>query len=245
MGLRAVRQGEGHVRAEEILRLSRLGTAAVADALDLLGLRAQCLSAAIVPIAVHPIAEMPPVGAISEQPAGALPLVGRALTLRAVAVSAHPAQPHAGELAAVDSLNRGDVVVAEARAVECAFWGELLSTAALTRGAHGVVVDGWVRDIAQMRALPFPVFARGGSPYDSSGRLEIAASNEPIVCGGVLVHPGDAVLGDVDGVAVIPAERIEEVLRLAEKKRQREDSVRPLYASARSASEVYRDNGVL
>jgi regulator of RNase E activity RraA len=219
--------------AADVERLRRLTTAAVADALDSLGLRTHCLSPALVPLVPG------------------VTLAGRAVTLQAVAAPPTSANgtaraaSHAAELAAVDSLAPHDVVVADGSAVECAFWGELLSVAARARGGAGAVVDGWVRDIAQIRALGFPVFARGGSPYDSAGRLTISAQNQPIRCGGVLVHPGDAVIGDADGVAVIPAASLADVLALAEGKLDAEEHARGQYASGKPASAVYQELKVL
>lgn len=208
-------------------RLAQLRSAAVADALDDLGLRDRCMTV--------------PLQAILPDDC----IVGRAVTIQAVAVVDVPADALLRELEAVDSLQPHDVVVADASAAQGAFWGELLSTAAKARGGAGAIVDGWVRDIAQMRQMGFPVIARGGSPYDSRGRLDTLAVNRPIRCGGVAVRPGDVVVGDVDGVAVIPADRVQDVLRIAEEKLAGEDRIRSVYASGRSATEVFRESGVL
>ncbi len=104
----------------------------------------------------------------------------------------------------VDSLQDGDVVVAVCSDHTAAVWGELLSVAAIARGARGVVVDGLVRD---RRRLPegFSVFARGSVPAESYGRLSLIAADNPVTIGGVNVSPGDLVIGDTDGVVVVPA----------------------------------------
>ena len=92
------------------------------------------------------------------------------------------------------------------------FWGELLSTAARYRGCRGVVIDGYTRDTRAIIAMGFPVFCRGIHPADSLGRLDVAAHDVPIHCGGVLVGPGDLILADDDGVVAIPQAVAEQAL---------------------------------
>ena len=115
---------------------------------------------------------------------------------------ARPPEPYKGEMAAVDALGPGDVMVVSQ--CDWSFWGELLSTAARYRGCRGVVIDGYTRDTRAIIAMGFPVFCRGIHPADSLGRLDVAAYDVPIHCGGVLVGPGDLILADDDGVVAIP-----------------------------------------
>ena len=95
-----------------------------------------------------------------------------------------------------------------------ALWGGLTTLSALRKGLAGVVVDGAIRDLANIRASKLPVFARavvpnaGGAQY--AGKLQV-----PVACGGAVVHPGDWLVGDDDGVVVIPASRLEETLEKA------------------------------
>ena len=95
-----------------------------------------------------------------------------------------------------------------------ALWGGLTTLSALRKGLAGVVVDGAIRDLADIRASKLPVFARavvsnaGGAQY--AGKLQV-----PVACGGAVVHPGDWLVGDDDGVVVIPASRLEETLEKA------------------------------
>lgn len=104
-----------------------------------------------------------------------------------------------------------------------AVWGEVLTVAAQQRGIAGLVLDGAVRDIEAMRERHFPVFAVGTNPAgphkEPPGQIDI-----PISCGGVVVRPGDLVVGDEDGVVVVPASDVEEVLADAEARKHREDS---------------------
>jgi regulator of RNase E activity RraA len=119
---------------------------------------------------------------------------------------------------AVELATPGDVIV-----VTCygghstAVWGEMLSRTAQARGIAGLVVDGAVRDLEALRDLRFPVFARAlsAASCDKDGPGEI---NVPIACGGVVVSPGDLIVGDADGVVVVPIDHAEAVLVSAESK---------------------------
>ena len=94
---------------------------------------------------------------------------------------------------------------------ECAHWGDNNARAGKKLGLGGVVIDGMIRDIEGHREVGFPVFARGLTPNSpfKSGPGEI---NVPVVCGGVIVHPGDVIVGDEDGVVVVPKDEVAAVL---------------------------------
>jgi regulator of RNase E activity RraA len=102
----------------------------------------------------------------------------------------------------------------------------LLSTAARARKARGVVLDGYTRDVAQITAMKFPVFATGMSVLDSAGRSIVIDHGCPILCGDVTVKTGDIIFGDIDGVVVIPREMEKDVVPLALEKVNRENQVR-------------------
>jgi 4-hydroxy-4-methyl-2-oxoglutarate aldolase len=117
----------------------------------------------------------------------------------------------------------GDVLVVEAGGyVDAALWGEVMSTAAQRKGIAGVVIDGGVRDRLPNIELKFPVFARGvipkGTFKDSPGCL-----NVPISCGGLAVCPGDIIVGDADGVVVVPKQVAKEVLGKAQAALEKEE----------------------
>jgi len=95
--------------------------------------------------------------------------------------------------------------------------GQITSMICQRLGVTGGVVDGPVRDLAQVHELKFPLFARGTIPSSIRGRMSLGALMEPISCGGVVVHPGDLVMGDINGVVVVPAAQIEDVLAEAKK----------------------------
>ncbi|HWG25118.1 RraA family protein [Actinospica sp.] len=113
--------------------------------------------------------------------------------------------------AAIYRAEPGSVIVVQGGDLEYALAGGNVCAIAHRRGIAGFVLDGLVRDIAEIRELGFPVFGRGVIPKPG-GKSAAAPLNEPVTCGGVTVHRGDVVLADEDGVAVVPADRAESVL---------------------------------
>jgi 4-hydroxy-4-methyl-2-oxoglutarate aldolase len=109
----------------------------------------------------------------------------------------------------------GDVLVIVTGGSGVAVLGELFATEARRRGLAGVVIDGLCRDVAGLRRVGLPVFARGTIPR-SGGTVARPPLNEAVSCGGVDVAPGDLVFGDDDGVAIAPAERFAAALEVAE-----------------------------
>ncbi|WP_316978282.1 RraA family protein [Shumkonia mesophila] len=103
-------------------------------------------------------------------------------------------------------------VISSIARMEVALWGGLVAAAASKRGAGGVVCDGPVRDPLEINDVQLPCFATGAIPSGPAGIQNLAAVNEPVWCGGVLVRPGDFVFGDSNGVVVIPAGKEREVL---------------------------------
>jgi 4-hydroxy-4-methyl-2-oxoglutarate aldolase len=154
--------------------------------------------------------------------------------------------PYALEIEALDSVLPGEVVVVgTAASKRNAPWGELLSTAALARGARGAVVDGLIRDVKKILALGFPIFAAGIKPVDSRGRGLVVDYNVPIECAGVTVTPGDLIVADFDGVVAMPAEAVDEAVRLATDKASRENSTRSELMKGALLRDVYDKYGVL
>ena len=114
--------------------------------------------------------------------------------------------------AAIYRAPPGSVLVVAAGDTDCAVAGGNVCAVAHRRGIAAFVVDGVIRDLAEVRDAGFPVFARGVVPV-AGVKAAIAPLNEPIRCGGVLVRPGDIVVADDDGVLVVPAERSALALR--------------------------------
>jgi regulator of RNase E activity RraA len=103
--------------------------------------------------------------------------------------------------------------------------GGLMGTAMAARGYSGAVIDGGVRDVAYLRKIGFPVFATGIVPSTSVHHYRFAGSQIPVVCAGVPVNPGDIVVADSDGVAVVPREQAQPVLNLAQQMDFKEHSM--------------------
>lgn len=127
-------------------------------------------------------------------------------------------------LDAIDESPAGSVICISVGAEpDVAVWGGLMTAGAVARKHEGAILDGGVRDIAEIRRdYDFPVFSRSVSPGTTLGRFQTLAANQPVKIGGVIVRPGDIVIGDIDGVVVVPRAHAEEVLELARQIDERE-----------------------
>lgn len=215
------------VSHEAVDRLTRLHPALVCDVLDGLGFRDSGLGPAIRPLRNH------------------MTVAGPAFTMRWESVDGESEKPYELLLEAYRHLSAGDVIVMESADHSSAIWGELLTTAALGKGATGVVTDGTTRDIDLMLELGFAVFSAGATPLDAAGRQEVTAYQTPIRCGDATIRPGDWVFGHEEGVAVIPAELLDEALDLAEAKNQGESTVRDALLRGEEIADVYDRYGIL
>jgi 4-hydroxy-4-methyl-2-oxoglutarate aldolase len=111
----------------------------------------------------------------------------------------------------------GDLITIDmSGSTDCSAWGQVLTRIGKPLGVRGTIVDGTSRDIDDINKMDFPVFGRGRHPGTMRGRMNMESVQEPIVCGGVTIHPGDLIFGDGDGVVVIPTDFIEDVLIHAE-----------------------------
>jgi regulator of RNase E activity RraA len=149
-------------------------------------------------------------------------MVGEAFTVRTI-----PSREDIDQLAAFDGSERpqakafdscppGKVFVVDCRGEHFgAFGGAIFLSRLAARGAAGMVSDGPVRDLAEVAQLELPVFAAGTSPPPSLVRHRVVDTDVPIACGGVAVYPGDLVVGDADGVTVVPRHLAEELAREA------------------------------
>ena len=210
-----------------IARLEQLYVAVVADCLDQVGVRTNVMAPHIRPLYPEAV------------------VAGYAHTVHLVEVDQAP-EPglwYHGELEAVDTQQPGDVMVVST--CSGSYWGELLATASRYRGARGIVADAYARDTTALIEMRYPTFVAGALAYDSLGRIVVDAVGVPIECGGVTVQPGDLVLGDHDGVVVIPRRLAEQVISLAEEKVAGENLMRQKLAEGMSVSEAFRTYGVL
>jgi 4-hydroxy-4-methyl-2-oxoglutarate aldolase len=186
-------------------RLRALDTAALSDALDRVGIDG--VVAGISPL-------RPGAGA-----------AGRAVTVKLGPTEAGAAARHLAT-AAVEHAGSDDVIViAHPGPPDVAGWGGNLQLAAAERAVSGVVVDGPVRDVDDIRSGGPAVFARGATPRSARGRLREDSWNESIVISGIPVRPGDLVIADGSGVVIVPAERAEEVIAQAEEIASGEDGL--------------------
>lgn len=112
---------------------------------------------------------------------------------------------------AIDNIPKGAILVCDASCAPGSCTGELMSSGAKTAGAAATIVNGTVRDLAQVRSLGYPLFASGPSPVGVTGKKEPVKSQVPITIGNVTIAPGDVIFGDVDGVVVIPKARLSDV----------------------------------
>jgi regulator of RNase E activity RraA len=155
--------------------------------------------------------------------AGVLPLrpdlrlVGYAFTLRYIPMREDlDLQPFDNQTnvqrLAIEAVGPGDVLIIDARGdVNAATLGDILATRARVRGCAGIVTDGAFRDAGAMRAIDIPSYSRGAHASMSTTRHHPVDMNVPIGCGGVMVMPGDVIVGDSEGVVVIPSQVAEEV----------------------------------
>jgi regulator of RNase E activity RraA len=144
-------------------------------------------------------------------------LAGPAFTVRC------PAGDNLMLHAAIYRAAPGSVIVVEAGDVDYAMAGGNVCAVAQRRGIAGFVIDGVIRDVAEVREMGFPVFARGVIPIPGT-KAAVAPLNTPIGCGGASVNPGDMVVADEEGIVVVPHARQEQILRDAQARLAKEEA---------------------
>lgn len=149
-----------------------------------------------------------------------------------------------GMLDAIDTAAPGSVYVMVVEdGLDFAGIGGLMSTAMKYRGFAGAVIDASVRDLPQIQKLQFPVYSRGVAPSTTINHYRFAGANIPVRCAGVTVNAGDIIVADLDGVAVVPAARAEEVLRRAQELDDIEHRMVPFIEKYHSIGEAVRQFG--
>ena len=173
-------------------------------------------------------------------------MMGYAFPVRLEIVNAFPEVPYIGLLKALDAVGKDQVYVTPTnRTGLAALWGELLSTACAFKGVVGALTDGPTRDLSRTDAMGFKVFATGTLPVDINGRYEVVAHNVPCEIDGVAINPGDLIVGDSDGVTIIPVAAIDAVVEAVIEKNSGENLFRKAVKEGMSPSAAFAKYGVL
>jgi 4-hydroxy-4-methyl-2-oxoglutarate aldolase len=204
----------------------RLYVAAVCDVLDELGFRNQAMHQRLRPL-------LPDIKNCG--------FIGRARTFEWIETDIFPEEnPYGLEIEAMDSLNKGDVVVHSTdQNGTNAPWGELMSTIAKRKGVAGCVCDSQIRDCIKIMEMSFPVYYAGIRPLDSKGRGLVINYDVPVKCGEVMVNPCDLIFADFDGVVVIPKSMEADVITRSIEKIEAENLSRRELMEGRSLRQVY------
>jgi 4-hydroxy-4-methyl-2-oxoglutarate aldolase len=205
----------------------QLYTPVLGDVLDQVGRRHQFLPPTIMPIRTDFV------------------LVGRAMPVLVADVFGPQAKPYGLLTEALDQLLPGEVYVAHGGRAQAASWGEILTVTAKLRGAVGAVIDGFHRDTPQVLTHDWPVFSRGAYAPDSGPRSSVTDFRVDVEIGAVGISPGDLIVGDRDGVVVVPRSVEDEVLELALSKVAAENEVLKAIENGMSSTEAFARFGVL
>lgn len=175
------------------------------------------------------------------------PRVPGQIVARAVTAVLRPASPDKAtaalsakhSVAMIDAGKPGEVaIIVVEESLDVAGLGGLMGTTAKVRGMAGVIIDGGVRDVAELRAIDFPTYSRSVVPSSSVGRWATVANNVPVKCGGISVKPGDIIVAGEDGVVRVPQERAAEVLKRSQEIDDRETKMIPLIKQYKTLTKV-------
>jgi regulator of RNase E activity RraA len=221
---------------DELFQLIRteLYTAVVGDIMDKMGFLHQFLPPQIKPLRQD------------------MYIVGRAMTVLEADVISERSEhnpilnkPFGLMLEALDDLKKNEVYICSGASPTYALWGELMSTRAIKLEAAGAIVAGYSRDSKEILELNFPTFSYGSYAQDQAPRGKVIDFRVPIKINGVKINSGDIVLGDIDGVCVVPREIEQEVFKLAIEKARGEKTVRKKIEEGMSAKEAFEKYGIL
>lgn len=147
---------------------------------------------------------------------------------------------------ALDEMQPGEIYITTGSSPNYALWGGLMSTRAMAVGAVGAILDGYHRDTREILKLGFPVFSMGSYAQDQRVRGRVIDYRCPIrFPNGTIVQSGDLIVGDVDGVIVVPKDRAEEIVTAALAKVEGEEAVRQMIAKGRSTQQIFAETGIM
>ena len=223
---------------EELFELIRkeLFTAVIGDVMDKMGLFHQFLPPNIRPLKSD------------------LFLIGRAMTVLEADVCGNAEQQSKNlvlaksfgfMLEALDDLRPGEIYICSGSSPDYALWGEIMSARAKRLGAHGAIVNGYSRDTGGILALEFPCFSMGCYAQDQAPRGKVIDWRVPIRFGNVLIKDGDMLIGDIDGVCVVPREYEQEVFARAFEKSRAEKVVLNKVMEGMGAKEAFEKYGIM
>jgi regulator of RNase E activity RraA len=223
---------------ETLFRLlkTELFTAVVGDVLDVMGYRHQFLPAGIMPLQASS------------------KLAGRAMPVLEADIFDAGSEDSKGPLAqkpfglmfeALDDLHPNEIYVATGSSLRFALWGGLMSTRAVHLRAAGAILDGYIRDSAEIEKLGFPVFSRGLYAQDQGARGKVIDFRCAVEIEGIRIQPGDLLFGDREGVLVIPREAEQEAIARASEKVSAENLVANAIRGGMGATEAFARFGVM
>jgi regulator of RNase E activity RraA len=172
-------------------------------------------------------------------------LAGKAMTVLMIDVFEPQKKPFGLLTEALDQLENNEIYIAAGGLKRCAYWGELLTATAKTRGAVGAVLNGWHRDTPQVLEQNWPVFSCGCYAQDSGVRTQVIDYRCQIEIGQVTIQNGDLIFGDIDGVLIIPKDIANEVLEKALEKAAGEKVVRKAIENGMTATDAFKKFGIL
>ena len=223
---------------EELFTIVReeLYTAVVGDIMDKLGFLHQFLPPQIQPLQENMFT------------------VGRAMTVleadafeevSEISKNSVMKKPFGLMLEALDDLQKNEIYICTGSSTSYALWGELMSTRAIQLGAVGAVVNGYSRDTEGILKLDFPTFSFGRYAQDQGPRGKVIDFRVPIEMNGVRINSGDIILGDIDGVCVVPQEIEEQVFKKAIEKARGEKVVQKAIMNGMTAKAAFEKYGIM